>query len=422
MKPVVILFLIALAPACAGAPPAPASPPVPADKAGTAPHLVVVSFDGMRYDFTDRVPTPGFDRVAAAGVRATGLIPSYPSKTFPNHYTLATGLYPSNHGIVDNAFYDPSLDATYSLGDTLTVRDGRWYGGEPIWVTAERQGVRAASFFWVGSEAEIGGLRPSYFKYYDHDFPYAARVDTVLHWLSLPDTLRPRLVMLYFSEPDHAAHVGGPSSPRVDSVVIAMDALLGRLLDGIEDLAIAEHVNVVVLSDHGMGPAPAEQVVHLEDVVDLDGVRVVHNTTQTLLYFDGDEARLWSVYEALQERLEHATVHLKEEVPARWHYDHGRRIGDLVVAAEPGWVIRPRGGREWSGGGVHGWDPSWRPMHGMFMAAGPGIRPGGEIAAFDNIHVYPFLARLLGVEPAGEIDGRLEILEAILAAPAGAPR
>lgn len=415
----ILVAVTTFLPAC-GPPPVPA-PAVPQELASD-PYVVVVSFDGMRHDFPDRVPTPNFDRVAATGVRATGLIPSYPSKTFPNHYTLATGLHPSNHGIVDNAFYDPALDATYALGDTATVRDGRWYLGEPIWATAERQGVRAASFFWVGSEAAVGGVRPSYFKVYDHDFPFEARVDTVLHWLRLPAAERPRLLMLYFAEPDYVAHRHGPDAAAVDSVVIAMDALVGRLLDGIRDLPIADQVSVVLVSDHGMADAPADQVVYLEDLVELSGVRVVENSTQTLLYFDGDEARLWEVYEALQERLEHATVYLREEVPDRWAYDHGRRIGDLVIAADPGWLTRAREARPWSGGGMHGWDPFWRPMHGIFFAAGPGVREGLVVPAFQNVHVYPFLARLLGVGPAPDIDGRLEVLEEALAEPAGAPR
>lgn len=382
------------------------------------PYVVMVSFDGMRHDYLDRAATPNFDRVAREGVRAERLIPSYPSKTFPNHYTMATGLYPSNHGIVDNAFYDPAFEATFRLGDKEKIRDGRWYFGEPIWVTAETQGLRTASFFWVGTEAAVQGVRPSYFKYYDEDFPYDARVDTVLHWLSLPVEVRPQLVLLYFSEPDAIAHRRGPDDPAVDETVSELDRLLGRLLDGIEALPDAADVHVIVVSDHGLMNVPQGRVIHLDDYVDLDGVRVVDNATQSFLYFEGAEERLWAVHDALAERLEHARVFIRGETPPEWHYGDSRRIGDLVVAADPGWAILSRDSRPWAGGGMHGWAPAVTDMHGVFLAAGPALAPGREIPPFENVHVYPLVAHLLGLDPADGIDGRLDASEPFLLAPA----
>ncbi len=400
MRRVVLLLFLALAACSTPAPPSGVEPP--------EPYLVMVSFDGMRHDMIDRTETPAFDRLARAGARAAGIIPSYPSKTFPNHYTLATGLYPGNHGIVDNTFYDPAFDATYRIGDTTTVRDGRWYGGEPIWVTAERQGRTAASFFWVGSEAAIDGVRPTYFKYYDESVPYAARVDTVLAWLDLPADQRPRLVMLYFDEPDHSGHVEGPDAPAVDSVVRGLDAVLGQLLDGIAARPIAGQTHVLVMSDHGMEAVPPPNVVYLDDYVDLGGVRVINSATHALPYFTGAEDRLWSVYETLVDRLEHATVYLREETPVDWRYRDNRRIGELVVAAEPGWILREREWSPWRGGGTHGWDPAHPAMRGIFLGAGPAIRPGTALPAFENVHVYPLAARLLGLRPAPGIDGRLD--------------
>lgn len=406
-----VLFLTAtLMAACAG--PGPQRSSGPAEDG--PPYVVMVSFDGMRHDFIDRIATPNFQRVADAGVRAAGLIPGYPSKTFPNHYGTATGLYPAHHGLVDNSFYDPEFDATYRIGDRDAVRNGRWYFGEPIWVTAEEQGVRAASYFWVGTEAPIQGVQPTYFKYYDESVTYTARVDTVLQWLSLPTADRPRLVMLYFDQPDGIAHAVGPDHPAVDSVVAELDGHLGRLLDGIEALAIADRTTVLLLSDHGMAAVPADSVIHLEDHTSLDGVRVVNNSTQAHLYFDGDTARADRVYRALHDGLTAATVYRKGQTPDRWHYHAGRRIGDLIVAADPGWILRPRDRRPWDGGGMHGWDPYHRPMHGIFLAVGPRIRAGLEIPAFENVHIYPFVAHLLGLDPAEEIDGRLEILESVL--------
>lgn len=378
--------------------------------------MVLVSFDGMRYDMIDRADTPYFDRMAGGGVRAEGLIPVYPTKTFPNHYTLATGLYPARHGLVDNAFYDPTFDAGYRLGDTLAVRDGRWYGGEPIWVTAERQGVHAASYFWVGTEAEIEGVRPTYFKEYDGSIPYEARVDTVLHWLSLPRPDRPRLIMLYFDEPDYSAHRLGPDAPAVDAVVERMDGILGRLIEGLDDLPIGDRVNLVLVSDHGMAHVPEDQVVYLEDAVSLDDVRVINNTTQALLYLEGDTARAHAIQRAVNDRLEHVTAFRPEETPEHWHYEGNPRIGDLIVAADPGWVIGRRDGRPWSSGGTHGWDPASRAMHGIFLARGPELRAGRTIPAFENIHVHPLVAHLLEIAPADGIDGRLETLQSVIRA------
>lgn len=399
-------------------PPAPEAPAVaPIDEAS---YVVLVSLDGTHPSFIDRAETPNLDRLAGAGVKADALIPAYPSKTFPNHYTLATGLRPARHGLVDNAFYDPAFDALYRLGDRDAVEHGRWYGGEPIWLTAERQGIRTASFFWVGTEAPVQGRHPSYFKYYDHDFPFAARVDTVLHWLSLPGPERPGLVLLYFHEPDQTAHRQGPSAPAVDSVMEALDGVMGRLLDGLDRLAIREQVHVLVVSDHGMALAPASNVIVLEDLVDLEGVRVIHNATQALLYFDGNEDRQWEVYEALQERLTHATAYLRDETPAHWHYRHNPRIGDLVVAADLGWIIGWPGDR-WSGGGMHGWDPRHPEMHGIFLGAGPRLRTGARLRLLENIHVHPLVARLLGIEPAEGIDGRVDAVEPLLSGVSASP-
>lgn len=400
--------------ACGIAGPGPVTVPEPADSETS--YVVMVSFDGMRYDFIDRADAPHFQAVADAGVRATGLIPGYPTKTFPNHYGIATGLYPSNHGLVDNTFYDPHFDALYSIGNRDAVQDPRWYWGEPIWVTAETQGVRTASYFWVGPEAAIQGVQPSNFKYYDGTVPYTARVDSVLHWLALPDSARPRLVMLYFDEPDATVHAQGPDHPAVDAMVEELDGHVGRLLDGIENSPVADRVTVILLSDHGMEAVPEDHVVFLDDHANLDGVRVIYSSTQALLYFDGDSARVERVYAAL-EALPHATVYRKADTPWRWHYDHGRRIGDLVVAADPGWVLRSREWSPWRGGGTHGWDPYHRAMHGIFLATGPRIRPGLVIPAFENVHIYPFVAHLLGLEPAADIDGRLEVLESVLEPP-----
>jgi predicted AlkP superfamily pyrophosphatase or phosphodiesterase len=409
-----VLAALAFLAACGPVPPP--DEPAPSTEADARAYVVMVSLDGMHPAFLARNPTPNLDRIAERGVMATSLIPTYPTRTFPNHYTMATGLRPARHGLVDNAFYDPALDATYRLGDRSTVEDGRWYGGEPIWVTAERQGVRSASFYWVGTEAPVQGMQPSAFKYYDAAFPYEARIDSVLHWLSLPAPERPGLVLLYFDEPDVTAHNRGPAAAGVDSVVRELDRLMGTLTDGLAALPIGDRINLILVSDHGMAESSPDNVIVLEDFVDLEGVRVVHNTTQAFLYFDGNEDRLWEVYEGLRERLHGATPHLRDETPEHWAYRLNRRIGDIVVEADPGWIIRWPGGR-WTSPGMHGWDPRMPEMHGVFLAAGPGLRRGVVVPAFENIHIYSLVARLLDIEPAADVDGNIEAVADLLAAP-----
>ena len=378
---------------------------------------MLVSFDGMRHDFLDRVATPAFERVAGRGVRAEALIPVFPTKTFPNHYAIATGNYGDAHGIVANVFYDPARDAWFRLSDRAAVEDGRWYGGEPIWTTAERQGVRAATFFWPGSEAEIGGRRPSYWERYDATVPDSVRVDSSVAWLRLPAPARPRLVMLYFSGVDDAAHHFGPLSPEADSAVVHADRMLGRLLDSLAALPIAGHVNVVVVSDHGMVRVGDGQVIALDTIAPLDSTVKSGDPGPLLsLWFGGDTARLEAAHAALSAGMRHARAYRRDEIPARWRVARTSRIGDLLVVAEPGWLVT-RSVPAWSARpapGQHGYDPAEPDVHGIFLASGPGIAGAGSVPPFENIHVHPLVAHLLGIAPSGMADGRLEAIRALL--------
>lgn len=375
------------------------------------PYLIVVSFDGLRPDYLDRVETPNFDRVAAAGAVAEGLVPVFPPKTFPNHYSIATGMYADRHGLVDNRFYDPVFEATYALADRSTVEDGRWYDGEPIWVTAERQGMVSAAYFFVGTEAPVGGVRPTHFRRYDGSVPNDARVDAVLEWLREPETSRPHLIMLYFSTVDDAGHRHGPDAPEVDDAIRSVDATLGRLLDGIERLPIADRVNLVLVSDHGMIGVDPERAEFLDEIVDLEGVEVIGGGPYATLWFR-DRARMDEVVAALGEGLRHATVYRRHEIPDRFRYAGSRRVGDALVLAEPEWQVGVRGRA--SRGGAHGYDPQEPRMHGIFIAAGPAIRPGARLPAFQNVHVYPLLAHILGLRPNPAIDGRLDVVRPVL--------
>ena len=246
-------------------------------------YVVMLSMDGWRWDYARRVPTPNLDRIAAQGVKAAYMIPAFPTKTFPNHYSMATGLYPGNHGIVANNFFCPELNMTFRLGDRTTVENPVFYGGEPIWVTAEEQGLITASYFWVGSEAPIQGIQPTYWKRFDGSVPLAAQIDTVIYWLNLPLEKRPRLITFYSHQPDSHGHDYGPDSPQVDAMLVKLDSLVGVLMHKLSELPIANRINLIVTSDHGMTQLNAERYIDLSRYVQRNWFERVHGSNPLFL-------------------------------------------------------------------------------------------------------------------------------------------
>lgn len=373
--------------------------------------VVLVSFDGFRADYLDRGMTPNFAKLAANGARADALIPIFPTKTFPNHYSIVTGLYAEHHGIIGNEFYDPVL-GEYRTSNHSDPDMGKWFGGEPIWNTAERQGVKTASYFWVGSDVKINGLIPSMFKRYDGAIPYFERVDTVLAWLRLPESQRPKLVTVYFEVMDNAGHAFGPLSPQVDSALIKADSILGRLMNG-----LGKEATLIVVSDHGMIQVAPERVVPIDSLVDLTGVRTIASGPYSTLYFGADTARRNDALNKLKA-LPHASVYARESIPARYHWQNNARIPDVLIVADEGWMVGPRRSVERTRpGGQHGYDPQLKAIQGIFLAAGPSIVPNQRIAAFENIHIYPYIADLLRIKPAAGIDGDLRVLQGALKRP-----
>ncbi|GMV06069.1 MAG: alkaline phosphatase family protein [Gemmatimonadota bacterium] len=416
-------FALALATVLAGC--APSGDPAPSQEGagGTpranaperrdAPYVVLLSLDGFRWDYLDRYPTPALQRMAREGARAERMIPAFPTKTYPTHYTVATGLHPDHHGLVGNRFWAPDRGDAYTTGDRTKVEDGSWYRGEPIWVTAERQGMLAAASYFVGTEADIGGVRPTYWHRYDGSVPNAERVDTVLSWLALPPERRPHMVTLYFSDLDDMGHTYGADSEEAREAVERVDEQVGRLLEGIDALPIGGQVYLVVVSDHGMLRAEAARTYTL-DLTPFAGVRMVESGPYASLVVDeGGPGRLPALRDSLQALLPEATVWLRQEIPARFHYAGDPRVGDLLVLADPGATVVEPGRERERDTFEHGWDNQTPEMGAVFLARGPGIAGGQVIPAFESIHVYPFLARVLGLEPAA-VDGRAEVLEGIL--------
>jgi len=412
---VLTLALAVLVSACAATAPRVAGP---ADRAadGFAPTVILVSFDGWRADYSTRVHLPHLSRLAAAGVRAEYLIPAFPSKTFPNHYTLVTGLYPGHHGIVANNIWDAASGRTFALSKRHEVQDPMWWGGEPIWVTAMRAGQRAATMFWPGSEAPIAGRHPTYWRPYDETVAGSDRVAQVLRWLDLPASERPTFLALYFEDTDDAGHEG-PDLPAVADAVRRIDGWIGELMAGLDARRLADRVNIVLVSDHGMASTSIDRVVMLDDYISLDDVRIVDiNPTIGLVPAPGRED---AVIQALR-RAPHLQVYRRTETPEHWRYRAHPRIPPLVGVADEGWQVMTRAqyqalrasGRG-ATSGQHGYDPRVASMRSLFVAAGPAVRRGAAVKPFENVSVYSMLARMLGLEPAAN-DGDPSVVEQVL--------
>lgn len=383
------------------------------------PLLLLVSLDGWRWDYHERLPVPTLRALIARGTRAEALVPSFPSKTFPNHYTIVTGLYPGHHGIVANNIFDPGTGRMFSPGDRAEVESPLWWGGEPLWVGVERAGGRTATMFWPGSEAPIRGVRPSHYQLYDASVSGTARVDQVLAWLDLPAATRPSFVTLYFEDVDDAGHGFGPDSPEVREAASRIDGYLRRLLDGLAARGLLDTTNLVVVSDHGMAPVSPERTIVLDDYVAPDDARVIDiNPTLALLPRAGRER---AVYDALRGAHPRLRVYRRDETPRHWHFRDHPRIAPLIGVVDEGWQIVTRAGlravaegRARPSRGQHGYDPREAPtMRGLFVAAGPAFREGAVVPAFGNVHVYPLLARLLGIPPAPN-DGNPEVTRRVL--------
>jgi alkaline phosphatase D len=376
-------------------------------------YVVLVSIDGFRYDYAKLYGATHLDAIAREGATAPdGMLPAYPSVTFPNHYTLVTGLYPEHHGIVAMSFYDPQRKERYAFNDPKTVTDGSWYRGVPLWSLAEKQGMRAACFFWPGSEAEIAGARPSYYLKYDDKVPDEERVDQVVDWLKLPAAKRPHFVTLYFAEVDHAGHEYGPDAPETRAAVRHVDSVIGTLRAHLAKLHLP--IDLVVVSDHGMATEQGGWI-DLDQYVDFTGVE----TAGSLMYPDSEQeaAKLYAKLRIVSNKFK---VYRRDRMPAELDYTGEPRIGDPVVVATGPYSIRVHGPADSArdhppNKGVHGYDPAIVPeMRAIFYAEGPDIRKGARLKPFENVNVYPFLAEILGLN-APAIDGSAAVLDPALA-------
>jgi predicted AlkP superfamily pyrophosphatase or phosphodiesterase len=368
--------------------------------------VILVSIDGWRWDYLSRFSPPALTRLAAEGVRSEGLIPQFPSKTFPNHYTLVTGLRPARHGIVSNNMVAPDVPGDFAMSNRDVLSDPRWWGGEPVWNTAERQGLLSAPFLWPGSETAIGGRHPAYWRPFDNDLPDADRVAQVLEWLRLPEGKRPSFITLYFSRVDTAGHREGPDSDAVRAAALTVDASIGALVEAVERLGLSDRVHYIVVSDHGMAALAPDRMIVLDDYVDPATVKVVDwAPVLALLPNDGNVDAL---YAALKDKHPALKVYRNAEIPAEYGLAGHPRVPPVVAIAEEGWFITSRRemarwaeGGEWQmPRGTHGYDVRLQSMRGLFVAAGPRLARGVVVPPFENIHVYGLICAILGIEPA----------------------
>jgi len=388
----------ATAPATSNAPVPQASMPQEAQAS-----VLLISIDGFRNDYLDRGLTPTLAAMAAGGARAEYMRPSYPSITFPNHYTLITGLRPDHHGVIANFMTDPDIPGVrFSMFDPATVGDERWWdGGKPLWTSVREQGGRAAAMFWVGSEAPVHGARPELWRPFDIKVTSQQRVQQVLQWLALPATERPHFITLYFDKVDTIGHRYGPDSAELNAALGEVDSAIGELLAGIRTQGLQQKINIVVTSDHGMTATQPDRQIYLDELVDVS--KLDFGWTGAYASFNALPGGEAAARQLLAGTYPHINCITREQIPARFEYGHHRRVPAYICTAELGWQVTTRQAEKRKGHellGEHGYDNTLPDMYSPFIGHGPAFAQGVTIAPIDNVDIYPLLARLLNITPA----------------------
>lgn len=378
------------------------------------PYVILISGDGFRYDYAEKYEAKTLLALSRQGVRATSMIPSYPTLTFPNHYTIVTGLYPSHHGLVNNYFYDPERKDIYSMRDPKTVQDGSWYGGTPLWVLAEQQQMLTASFYWVGSEANIKGILPTYYYRYNELIPIDRRIQIVIDWLKLPPDKRPHLITFYFPQVDHEGHSYGPDAPQTAEAVRWLDSSIQKLTDAVKLTGLP--VNFIFVSDHGMTKIDSDHPLSMPTVVDTTKF-IIPRGAELIELYAKNKADINTTYAKLKKEEKGFTAYLKTNMPARLHYGAGddlrNRIGDILLI--PLWPQTFNFSNHKPNPGAHGYDPSLvKDMHASFYAWGPAFKNNLKIPSFENVNIYPVVTKILGLKYQDKIDGTTELAKKIL--------
>ncbi len=382
------------------------------------PYLILISLDGFRWDYVRRFNPPNLTTFIENGVQAEALIPAFPSKTFPNHYTIATGMYPDKHGLLGNSFYSYDKKDIYRLGDREKVEDGAWYRGSPIWITANNAGMVTASFFFVGSEADIQGIRPTYYYRYDGSVQNEVRINQVLEWLKMPEKQRPHMITLYFSDMDDTGHRYGPNDDeQLKKTLMDLDADLGKLFKGVEQTDLP--VNIIIVSDHGMLEVPVEKYLPIEAVLNDETCLTINNGAIVSIH-PKKESQTDSVFNALKSKEDNFKVYKTAETPYFEHIPKNKNWGSIQIIPDDGYYfsglrrINSMKGSSQKVYGEHGFDPEIKAMHGIFYGNGPAFKKGYTMPAVKNIHIYPLMCRILDLEISDDVDGNLDQIGSVL--------
>ncbi len=378
-------------------------------------YVLLISFDGFRWDYAHRNITPNIERMIREGVSASSFQPCFPSKTFPNHQSIITGMYIEHHGIIANRFENPFTKETYRLGDKISTSESKWYLGEPFWQTAKRNGIKTASFFWPGSELDLDYRRPDYVKHYNQNFPYYARVDTVMKWLQMPYDVRPHFITLYFSLTDTYGHKYGPNSKEINYAISQVDSVLGYLFNRVNKIGLEDSLNIILVSDHGMTEVDTSRTINIEKI--LKGKKYkMQGSGPFVLISPSNNAD--EIYSLLKKNENHYKVYTKENIPDYYHYSSNPFIPEIIVIADLGWEIGTdksiKEFKEHPIHGDHGFDNHQLDMHGIFFAMGPAFKRGYKTGTILNIDVYPLLCKIFNIAPANGIDGKAERIKFIL--------
>lgn len=382
------------------------------------PYVILISLDGFRWDYVDRFEPPFLSNFIKTGVKAESLISSFPSKTFPNHYTIATGMYPENHGLIGNTFYSHKKNMMYRIRDRKAVEDGEFYGGTPIWVQASRAGMVTASYFFVGTEANIQDIKPTYYRKYDASIKNEARVQQALKWLDLPAKERPHLITLYFSDMDDIGHRFGPNADKeLKETLLLLDKNLNALYNGVKSTGLP--VNMLIVSDHGMANVNKDHYIAVEDIKNDDLYTTIDNGAIVFI-LPKNKSQTNEIVASLKQKENHFKVYKTEDTPGFEYTPKNEDWGAIQLIPDFGYyfsskeAIATKKKKPQTSYGVHGYDPAIKEMHGIFYANGPAFKNGHTIPPTKNIHIYPLICEILGLDVPANIDGNLKAIEAAL--------
>ncbi|KAK2856478.1 hypothetical protein Q5P01_005213 [Channa striata] len=360
------------------------------------PKLLLVSFDGFRCDYIDRVPTPNFNILIREGVMVEHVENAYITKTLPNHYSLVTGLYAETHGIVANEMYDPALNRSFSM-ETDSIYDSRWWEeAVPLWVTVQKAGGRSGAAMWPGSDVKIHGMFPNKYLPYNASVSFESRVERVIEWFSAPKEEAVDFGVLYWEEPDESGHKYGPQSSFMDRVIVEIDEKLGFLINELKKAGLYEKVNLIVTSDHGMTQLFADNIIELDEYVERDLYTWVDKSPVVGIL--PKEGKLDEVYNKLVDANPNMMVYKKEEIPEHFHYRHNVRIMPIIIEAKEGWtIVQNRSGPFMLGN--HGYDNTLHSMQPVFVARGPAFRQNYVTTSMHSVDLYPLMCHILSIPP-----------------------